>query len=127
MTPSYGIPIEDIRVDLNSTTADANKGEVHAFDVEGVGEGLLDPNTSFAHHTCPGEVYAVAGVEGAGFRPADLHDLVVLHFDAFDWHEEDEPIFGHPRDPFSRIDMRQSSRHVRVELDGTCWPTRLVR
>ena len=38
----------------------------------------------------------MAGVEGAGFRPAELHDLVVLHFDAFDWHEEDEPIFGHP-------------------------------
>jgi uncharacterized protein (DUF427 family) len=119
VTPSYGIPIEEIRVDMNPTAADVDKVEVRAFDVEGVGEGQLDPSTSFRHHTCPGEAYTVAGVAGAGFRPAELDDLVVLHFDAFDWREEDEPIFGHPRDPFSRIDLRQSSRHVRVELDGT--------
>jgi uncharacterized protein (DUF427 family) len=42
----------------------------------------------------------------------------VFDFDAFDWTEEDESLFGHPRDPFSRVDARRSSRHVRVERDG---------
>ena len=58
--------------------------------------------------------------EGAAFKldDAGVDHLVVLDFDAFDWLEEDEPIVGHPRDPFSRIDIRRSSRHVRVELDG---------
>ena len=44
---------------------------------------------------------------------------MVLDFDAFDgWYEEDERIAGHPRDPFHRVDVRQSSRPVRIELDG---------
>jgi uncharacterized protein (DUF427 family) len=44
---------------------------------------------------------------------------VVLDFAAFDaWYEEDERVFGHPRDPFHRVDVRRSSRPVQIELDG---------
>ena len=44
---------------------------------------------------------------------------VILDFDDFDaWYEEDERNVGHPRDPFHRIDVLHSSRHVRVERDG---------
>ena len=35
-----------------------------------------------------------------------------------EWLEEDEPIYTHPRDPYSRVDILASSRRVRVELDG---------
>lgn len=46
-------------------------------------------------------------------------DLVRLEFSAMDeWLEEDEPIYVHPRDPYKRVDILASSRHVRVELDG---------
>ncbi len=58
---------------------------------------------------------------GAGFRlaDADLDGYVLLDFYAFDaWLEEDEPIHGHPRDPFSRVDVRLTSRPVRIELGG---------
>jgi uncharacterized protein (DUF427 family) len=34
------------------------------------------------------------------------------------WFEEDEEVFTHPRDPYTRVDILPSSRHVRVELDG---------
>jgi uncharacterized protein (DUF427 family) len=34
------------------------------------------------------------------------------------WMEEDEEIFVHPRDPYKRVDVLQSSRHVRVVIDG---------
>lgn len=45
---------------------------------------------------------------------------LILDFGAFDaWLEEDEPTVGHPRDPFHRIEILHSSRHVRVELGGT--------
>ena len=37
---------------------------------------------------------------------------------AFDWLEEDDPVQSHPRDPFHRVDIRHSSRHVRVTVDG---------
>jgi uncharacterized protein (DUF427 family) len=32
--------------------------------------------------------------------------------------EEDEPVAGHPRDPYHRVDALASSRHVRVSLAG---------
>jgi uncharacterized protein (DUF427 family) len=65
----------------------------------------------------------IAGDEtaaAAAFRPddPDLADFVILEFAAFEWREEDEPVVSHPHDPFSRIDVLRSSRHVRVELDG---------
>jgi uncharacterized protein (DUF427 family) len=34
------------------------------------------------------------------------------------WLEEDEEIFGHPTDPYHRVDVRFSSRPVRVVLGG---------
>jgi uncharacterized protein (DUF427 family) len=34
------------------------------------------------------------------------------------WWEEDEEVFGHPRDPFHRVDVRPSSRRVEVLLGG---------
>ena len=44
---------------------------------------------------------------------------MILDFAGFDaWLEEDEPLVGHARDPYHRIDMRRSSREVRIELDG---------
>jgi uncharacterized protein (DUF427 family) len=61
----------------------------------------------------------VDGVEGTPLDDPDLAGLVHVPFDAADkWLEEDEVMLGHARDPFARIDVRQSSRHVRVEKHG---------
>jgi uncharacterized protein (DUF427 family) len=61
----------------------------------------------------------VHGLDGERFDDPDLAGLVYIPFDAADkWLEEDEVMLGHARDPFARIDIRHSSRHVRVELDG---------
>jgi len=55
-------------------------------------------------------------VRGAATR---LDDLVRLDFAAMDeWLEEDEPIYVHPRDPYKRVDVLASSRHVEVLVDG---------
>jgi uncharacterized protein (DUF427 family) len=35
-----------------------------------------------------------------------------------EWLEEDEPLVGHARDPYHRVDVLDSSRAVRVEIDG---------
>jgi uncharacterized protein (DUF427 family) len=49
----------------------------------------------------------------------DLRGCIALRWNALDrWLEEDEEMVGHPRDPFHRIDVLASSRHVRVALDG---------
>lgn len=43
-----------------------------------------------------------------------------FEWDAVDaWYEEDEEVFVHPRDPYTRVDALRSTRHVRVELDDT--------
>src|SRR5215204_6890080 len=34
------------------------------------------------------------------------------------WYEEDEEVFVHPRDPYHRVDVLKSSRHVRVSVNG---------
>lgn len=34
------------------------------------------------------------------------------------WYEEEEEIFVHARDPYKRVDVLESARHVRVVLDG---------
>jgi uncharacterized protein (DUF427 family) len=35
-----------------------------------------------------------------------------------EWFAEDDQLFGHARDPYSRIDVHKSTRHVRVSLQG---------
>lgn len=51
-------------------------------------------------------------------RP-DLRGYIFIDFRAMSaWYEEEEELLGHPRDPFTRIDVRRSSAHVKVEADG---------
>jgi uncharacterized protein (DUF427 family) len=106
VVPSYAVHEEDLR-------AEAIPGGEVAADVGGV----LHPGIPFAVHTAPGKPVRVAG--RSGFRLEDLPGYVVLDFAAFDaWYEEEEQVFGHPRDPFHRVDVRRSSRPLRIELDG---------
>ena len=110
VTPLYAVPAADIAAPLTPG------GEALP-----VPDGILHPGIPFAAHTAAGESVTVGDRVGAGFRlaDADLDGYVVLDFYAFDaWLEEDEPIHGHPRDPFSRVDVRLTSRPVRIELGG---------
>lgn len=48
-----------------------------------------------------------------------LDGYAFFRMDSFDrWMEEDEELLGHARDPFTRIDVRQSSARVQVLVDG---------
>ncbi|KAJ7030353.1 hypothetical protein C8F04DRAFT_1113375 [Mycena alexandri] len=45
--------------------------------------------------------------------------LVKIKFsDADAWFEEEEQIFIHPKDPYKRVDVLSSTRHIRVEVEG---------
>lgn len=49
----------------------------------------------------------------------ELSGLFTIAFDKMDaWFEEDEQIFVHPKDPYKRVDILQSSRHIRIEVNG---------
>jgi uncharacterized protein (DUF427 family) len=60
--------------------------------------------------------------EGAAWTYADLDlaEHVALDWNAMDaWFEEDDEVFVHPRDPFHRVEVRGSSRQIRVESGDT--------
>ena len=49
-----------------------------------------------------------------------LQGYAGFYWDAMDeWYDEDERVEGHIRDPYHRVDVRRSSRPVRVLLGGT--------
>lgn len=48
----------------------------------------------------------------------DVAGLVRFRWDTLEWFEEDEPIYGHPRNPYVRVDALRSHRHVTVALAG---------
>ncbi len=103
--PTYYIPAADILAELVK---------------DGPGERSPSRGDSVAY------TVKVDGAEakGAALRYEDspveeLRDLVRLEWDAMDaWFEEDEEIFTHPRNPYHRVDVLPSSRHVRIEVDG---------
>jgi uncharacterized protein (DUF427 family) len=114
VVPAYAVPAGDIAGTLQ---ADPD-GQLPPPD-----SPAIYPNTPFAAHTTAGEpvLISVGDRAAKGFRPADggLNGYVEVEFDTFDaWYEEDEQRIGHPRDPYKRIDVLPSSRHVRIERDG---------
>ncbi|WP_329792648.1 DUF427 domain-containing protein [Lentzea sp. DG1S-22] len=96
--PAYYLPLSSVRVELEPTGETKGDGVVHDVVTRG------------------------GTAEGAALTRPDspeLRDLVRVEFAAMDeWLEEDEPIYVHPRDPYKRVDVLSSSRHVRVALDG---------
>jgi uncharacterized protein (DUF427 family) len=120
---SYAVPISDVSGELVEAASFLVEAEERPVSLEEGGPPVLDPSTGFGFHTTPGTELTLRSGElsGAAFKPddPDLNSMVILDFDAFEWLEEDELIFGHPRDPFSRIDLRQSSRHIEIEVAGT--------
>lgn len=83
-------------------------------------QALVLPPHHDEWHTVPGRSLHLAGHGEVAFRPdePELGGRVLVHWDPFDWLEEDEPVLGHPHDPFRRIDVLRSDRRVRVEVGG---------
>ena len=103
--PAYYFPAADVRAELNpagGTEHSPSRGDAEILHVK----------------------TAAGTAERAALRYPDsplpaLRDLVRLDWAAMsEWFEEDEPVYVHPRDPYKRVDILASSRHVRVELDG---------
>jgi uncharacterized protein (DUF427 family) len=126
VVPTYAVPVEDLDAEVVAGTA-GETGEGMGVDVIAmphIGDRpVLDPSVPFSVRTTEGEPLVVRrdGASAQAFRAADpdLDGYLIVDFDGFDeWYEEDERNVAHPRDPFHRIDIVHSSRHVRVERDG---------
>ena len=125
VVPSYAVPESDITANLVPAGASDPPPAHRAVQFGEGGPRLLDPGVPFAVHSADGEPLTVrvdsATRDGAAFRlgDPDLRGFVELDFAAFEWFEEDQQIYGHPTDPYHRIDIRPSSSHVRIEHQGT--------
>jgi uncharacterized protein (DUF427 family) len=125
VVPTYAVPLAALTGQLVPAGAESGADEDVGVRLPAISSRpILDPSVPFDAHSCAGTAYdVITGDEtgaAAAFRPddPDLADYVILEFNAFEWREEDEPIVSHPHDPFSRIDVLRSSRHIRVEYDG---------
>jgi uncharacterized protein (DUF427 family) len=97
------------------------------FPIADVRAELLEPDGGAAQSPSRGDAGTFTGgkqAPGAALRYehspiAELRELIRLDWDAMDaWFEEDEEVFTNPRDPYTRVDILPSSRHVQVEVDG---------
>jgi uncharacterized protein (DUF427 family) len=105
--PAYYLPAADVRTEL----LEADDGGVAHSPSRGDGRKFTV--------RAGGEERAGAAVRYEDSPIEALRDLIRLEWDAMDaWFEEDEEVFTHPRDPYTRVDILPSSRHVRVEVDG---------
>jgi uncharacterized protein (DUF427 family) len=126
VVPTYAVPIEDVAGEIDPAVPDSpSDGPSASQTPQLAGRPVLDPSIPFSVHTADGEPLTIrspdGGREAAAFRVSDtaLSGYVIVDFAEFDaWYEEDERNVAHPRDPFHRIDIVHSSRHVRVERDG---------
>lgn len=124
VVPGFAVPVEDLAAELVATGPVDRSQTIPLVNLQGGGPRVIE-SADFVLHTTDGEDLTLrvgaTDLVGAAFRTSDpdLAGYVLLDWDAFDtWLEEEEEVRGHPRDPFHRVDIRLSSRHVRIELEG---------
>jgi uncharacterized protein (DUF427 family) len=103
--PAYYFPLADVQAELLETdevVRSPSRGDGRTFTIRAGGKEAR--GAAVRYENSPIEA---------------LREAIRLDWDAMDaWFEEDEEVFIHPRDPYTRVDVLASSRHVRVEVDG---------
>src|SRR5919202_295360 len=107
--PVYLFPRDDVRTDLlrpsERPMPEAHHGLASYWTLEV--DGQTTENAAWTYSAAP---------PPEGER---LADYVAFDWEVMDaWYEEEERVLAHPRDPYHRVDTRQSSRHVRVMIEG---------
>jgi uncharacterized protein (DUF427 family) len=106
--PVYYFPPEDVRTDLleptNKSTHCPYKGQASYWSVT-VGDRVVRNAVWSYQDPLPGR--------------GDIKGRMAFYWHKVDaWFEEDDEVFVHPRDPYHRVDVLSSSRHVRVAVAG---------
>jgi uncharacterized protein (DUF427 family) len=106
--PIFYFQRDEVRTDLlepaGESEGTASKGPERRFDLR-LPDGERK-DAAWEHFQPPAEIAALSG-------------LVAFEWDAMDrWLEEDEEMIVHLRDPYHRIDILDTSRHVEVKVAG---------
>ena len=103
--PQYYVPIADVRTELltptDTVTHSPSRGDAVHFTVTTARARAVDAAWQFPD----------SPIEA-------IRDHVRFDFAPMQWFEEDEEIAIHPRDPGTRVDVLDSSRHVQVIVNG---------
>jgi uncharacterized protein (DUF427 family) len=105
--PVYYFPQADVQMDLlvpggpDHTSA---LGEATRYTVQAGGQTAADAAWSIVK-PAPG------APDLRGYLAFEWHKMEA-------WFEEDDEVYVHPRDPYKRIDVLHSSRHVQVVIGG---------
>jgi uncharacterized protein (DUF427 family) len=101
--PVYYFPKEDVRFEFLETGRQGSHGRQY-WNVR-----VADRSADAGAWTIPDPKPAYSALEG----------YLAFKWNKMDhWYEEEEEVFVHPRDPYKRVDVMPSSRHVRVEVGG---------
>jgi uncharacterized protein (DUF427 family) len=106
--PVYYVPEDDLRADLlepsDTQTQCPHKGTA-SYRAIRVGD-RVESDAAWAYRDPIAPAAFLAGHAAFYWKKLD------------EWFVEDEQVFGHPRDPYHRIDTYRTSRPVRVSVDG---------
>ena len=92
----------ELSLESDHTDRSSTRGEARYFNVRG-GNRLVENS---AWHYPQSSILEILG-------------HVRFQWDRMDaWFEEEEEVFVHPHDPYKRIDLLHSSRHIEVLFDG---------
>lgn len=102
--PTYYFPEDDVRTDLLEPTGEVrsspSRGDATVFSVSVNGS--------------QGTAYSYESPE-----IPELKGHYAFVWDTMDhWFEENEEVFVHARNPYTRVEILPSGRHVRIEVDG---------
>ena len=108
LLPVYYFPEEDVRMDLleesDHSTHCPFKGDASYWSVR-VGHRVAE-NAVWSYPEPIDSAPPLAGYLAFYWRMMDH------------WYEEEEEVFVHPRDPYHRVDILESSRHLEVRVNG---------
>lgn len=101
--PAYWFPVEDVRMEYLEPKDTADRSSLR-WQIR-VKDRVVD-NVARAYSNPTQDRIALEG-------------HLTFYWDKMDaWFEEDEEVFVHPRDPYTRVDTVHSSRHVQVQVGG---------
>ena len=108
LQPLYYFPPEDVRADVLEPTERhthcPKKGDASYYTIR-VGDEVVENGAWYYPDPLPGA--------------PPIKDLIAFYFDRMGrWMEEGQEVGVHPRDPYHRVDVLATDRHIRVSLDG---------
>jgi len=106
--PVFYFPLEDVRMDLMEAsdyrTHSPLKGEASYWTLR-----VSDRRAEHAAWSYPQPLPEGPQIQG----------YLAFYWDQMDaWYEEEQRVYAHARDPYKRVDILPSSRHVRIVLGG---------